>query len=212
MQLVAKKKFGKAFTHVRAGRLLRVKTVHPIHKRGSNLDYDAKDGDSDWVFCEEGDLVAGVFEVKKKKFLGYSYLSGPAIGMMRYTEKTPAHYDYDGDEIELRLLKIPVSKKSQTQDEYFDLVRDALRESKKGPMSVSVFSFSTPDQEEAHAFINGIAGYWDECEGTGHLTGVIDIKEDKSVTYMHQQPKEHVGDHPMTGFQTGLLYEKARKK
>lgn len=211
MNLSPRKKFGA--THVRAGRILQVKTDHPISKMGDNIHYykPHHKGNDDWVVCNVGDVAVEVVQVRKNKFLGYSYLSGPAIGTMRYSNKNGELFETES--IPLHLLDIPAGENGGAQVGYFERFKDLLREAKDGPLSFAVFEFSVAGYEQGEAFMNAVAGFWThDCEGVGHLAGVVEARKEKSHMVMHIQPEQHAGDNPMTSFQASLLYEKAKSK
>lgn len=110
MKLSPIKKFGHV--HVMGKRLVRVTKEHAVSTEGAPLPAKLKTNvpnsglnspEGKWVYCKEGDLAVELVEVKKKRHVGYSYLSGPAIQMTGYTAQAGWFED-----AELASLKAPM--------------------------------------------------------------------------------------------------------
>lgn len=91
MKLTVKPRFG--MTHVRGGQLLRVSHAHQISTSGYDKRPDAVLGktrafDASWVTTSTGDLAMEIIAMKTARVLGYVYLSGLAINVVRYVSDT----------------------------------------------------------------------------------------------------------------------------
>jgi hypothetical protein len=87
MKLSVKPRFG--MTHVRGGQVLRVTHDHQVSTKGYDKRPDdvlgkARAFDAGWVTASTGDLAVEVIATKTERVLGYAYLSGPAINVVRY--------------------------------------------------------------------------------------------------------------------------------
>lgn len=75
--------------HVRGGQVLRVTHDHQASTKGYDERPDDALGksrafDAGWVTASTGDLAVEVVAAKTARVLGYAYLSGPAINVVRY--------------------------------------------------------------------------------------------------------------------------------
>lgn len=106
MKLTVKPRLGLGWTHVRGGRVLRVTREHQIavSSYSSHVEGKIEDMPGPWpaeagpepiphkrrVFDGEsatalaGDLAIEVLAARNQRLLGYYYLSGPAINLVRY--------------------------------------------------------------------------------------------------------------------------------
>lgn len=76
-------------THVRGGQVLRVTHDHQVSTKGYDKRPDNARGksrafDAGWVTASIGALAVEVIVPKTESVLGYAYLSGPAINVVRY--------------------------------------------------------------------------------------------------------------------------------
>lgn len=87
MKLSVKPRFG--MVHVRGGQVLRVAHDHQVSLKGYDKRPDdalgkSRSFDARWVTAVIGDLAVEVVARKTDGVLGYAYLSGPAINVVRY--------------------------------------------------------------------------------------------------------------------------------
>lgn len=80
---IEKPKLG--YTHVRGGRVLSVIHGHEVSAKTLNtIDPDRRQLKREVVSCKPGDLVVEIVLIKTGKVIGYAYISGDAIQLMRY--------------------------------------------------------------------------------------------------------------------------------
>lgn len=87
MKLSVKPRFG--MTRVRGGQVLRVTHDHQVSTKGYDKRPDdalgkSRSFDAGWVTASTGALAIEVIATKTEGILGYAYLSGPAINVVRY--------------------------------------------------------------------------------------------------------------------------------
>lgn len=103
MKLATTKRFG--WTHVRGGRIVRVIKPHSIptdtlNSQGSIEEITSRGEHprvqafhKPYVLSVSGDLAIEILYVKTDKLLGYAYLSGDAVNLMRYDSTKIADYE-----------------------------------------------------------------------------------------------------------------------
>lgn len=87
MKLSVKPRFG--MTRVRGGQVLRVTHDHQVSTRGYDKRPDdalgkSRSFDAGWVTASTGALAIEIIATKTKSILGYAYLSGSAINVVRH--------------------------------------------------------------------------------------------------------------------------------
>lgn len=63
--------------------------------------------------------------------------------------------------------------------------------------------------KEALEYFSRASDYENDDDGEGgraHLIGLFRDKKGDVLGFIHQQPKHHISEHPMTGFQASLVF------
>ena len=216
MKLSPSKKFG--FTHVKAARVLRVAQDHSLSTYGydPDADYNLVGGGHDpmpnrfqgreWVFCKKGDLVIEVVKVKKRKLVGYSYLTGEAIHLMNYKAK-PEYFEEDP--IKVGVVDIPLTQPDDPKEAAKTVIDNMAKSVAENDICLLVTT--AQDEEDSRRATSFLSDAWRAAEGDAHLIGEILFAEDQSM-HFHFQPEEHAGALFINNFQSSLLFYMVMEK
>jgi hypothetical protein len=143
MKLSLQKKWGGGFVHVRAGAIVTVAHDHQVatssympesHAEGSRRTFAPSER---WMTAKVGDLAFELVAVATGKRVATSYLSGAAIGLMRYDDApAPAHWFTPSVGWRVSFPREPLSA-GMTQDQMYA----AILRCKYAPPGVRVITF-----------------------------------------------------------------------
>lgn len=219
MKLSLKKRFG--WIHVRGGALVKIVKSHAVHTRThSKAEYGDNVDEREWVYCEAGDFAMEIVAVKTSKVLGHSYLSGPAIQLNRYNDRTTAHDDWF-EPAALGMADLPDPRVGDRNTFVERFVR-AMVKVKFGPLDVAAWRGGSDSIEDAKHAANHAFQAWNyEPEDgevtTTHLIGMAaygkTIKAGKRGGHVqiHIQPPMHQSDKCVSNFQTWMVLEAAER-
>lgn len=207
MLLSPRKKFGH--THVKAARILRVAKDHSVATLGAPSDAQMErfEGRS-WVFCEVGDLVIEIVKAKKHKWLGYSYLTGPAIQLMNYKPLSVDHFD--AEPLKVGRVTFPTPRESKKDPDGFIETVKTLIASAMQANDICLFETTAQNKEAAMKAFDFLASVWEPAGGSAHLIGNVKFGKDAGIQ-IHFQPKKHATESCATLFQTSLLFNMVKK-
>jgi len=220
MKLSVRKRWG--FVHVRGGRVLTVSHDHQVSTSTfdrrvdeaiaptpeSSLRLGAKPNqkrtfDAKWVTAKVGDLAVEILAQKTGKLLGYTYLCGDAINVIRYvSEQEPgrvASWFTPG-----RGLRFSIPLELELE-QFITSVMGI----KYSGADVACARLETSDEGHMEAALNGLlAAYAYEADGieaTTHMMVSVVVRKQKGLGTVHCQPKKHAQDFAAQPFLHALL-------
>ena len=209
MKLSVKPRFG--MTHVRGGQVLRVSHDHQVSTKGYDKRPDdalgkSRSFDAGWVTASTGDLAVEVVVPKTERVLGYAYLSGPTINVVRYVS--------DSDRTLVAGWFTPARGIRATSLTYETSVSDFgawMREMKYADADVVAAIFGCPkgrmaDTMRALARVYSLApALGDRKSRTADLIGRVQGDGDREFGVIHFQVPERTQDHACQPFPCDLL-------
>jgi hypothetical protein len=220
MKLSVKKRWG--FVHVRGGRVLTVSHDHQISTSTfdrqvdeaiaptpeSSLRLGAKPNqkrtfDAKWVTAKVGDLAVEIVAQKTGRILGYTYLCGDAINVIRYANEGEAERVASWFSVGrgLRFI-IPL----ELELEQFIA---AVMGIKYSGADIACARLEVSDDGHMEAALNGLlAAYGYEADGieaTTHMMVSVVVRKQKGMGAVHCQPKKHAQDFAAQPFLHELL-------
>jgi hypothetical protein len=209
MKLSVKPRFG--MTHVRGGQVLRVIHDHQVSTKGYDKRPDnalgkSRSFDAVWVTASTGDLAIEVIVPKTARVLGYAYLSGPAINVVRYIS--------DADRTLVAGWFTPakgIRATSPTPDMSVSDFGTWMREMKYADADVVSAIFGCPkgrmaETMRALARVYSLAPVRDDQKSpTADLIGRVQGDGDREFGVIHFQVPERTQNHACQPFPCDLL-------
>lgn len=224
-------KFKLGHVHVGGGRVLTVVTPHPVstatrssHAERPETDrYRPKDAPpvvepkGAHVIAEVGDLAIEVVYAKTGKLVGYSYLTGPAIQLIRYVDDDGARW-FSSESVNVNRLDLPGPEGFASRQAYWEAMIPTVSAARLGSPAVHAFEISVPSSnpDAAADVADVVVNAWamvpkevtdeelkERCQS--HLVGLVHAG--KGVAEVHLQPPRHASDWNATGFQIALVLD-----
>jgi hypothetical protein len=220
MKLSVRKRWG--FVHVRGGRVLTVSHDHQISTSTfdrqadeamaptpeSSLRLGAKPNqkrtfDAKWVTAKVGDLAVEIVVQKTGKILGYTYLCGDAINVVRYvnegeSERVASWFTLG------RGMRFTIPLELELEP-----FIAAVMGIKYSGADVACARLEVSDDVYMEAALNGLlAAYAYEADGTEattHMMVSAFVRKPKCMGTVHCQPKKHAQDFAAQPFLHELL-------
>lgn len=210
-------KFRLGCSVVFGGRLLRVATAHAISLLGRESKSRKDKPLEGHVYCDVGDFALEVL-TRNGSVLGHSYLTGPAIGLMRYTSAGPGWFDKEPAKlVDVTTLRMPGHGDNEGDESAQAYARETIAASMalKYGGQADIFMLRIQIKGAVEPDVGRqIVGHFLECwrstppddeNGEGaHLLILVKLKT--SVGAAHWQPRRHASEHDMTDFQYALAW------
>jgi hypothetical protein len=202
---------------VRGGRLLRVLAEHAVPRGGGDVR-GKRPGET--PRARPRDLALEIL-AKNWIVLGHSYLSGPAIGMNRYTPAGPGWFEPEPAVLARASFSSPTDAElgdKAAMDAFYLRETEAAMAIKYGGADAAVFrgraegGGAMPDVDFAKRILHHALTTWsyapkDDESGKGaHLFAVVRVGK-KADAVGHWQPREHASESTVTGFQHDLVWD-----
>lgn len=216
MKLSVKRKWG--CVQVRGGRVMVAAREHSVAASSYDARTDAQKVettewsapfkkrafDKPWVTAAVGDLAIEIVGVKVERVLGYGYLAGPAINVIRYVSDQDralvASWFTPG--VAVRLDLTDVQKRLESNALTVEHCVAGMMAIKYGEIDVAVVDHEVPSEDEIQAVFQWLAQTYsydtDEAQARGHLMGCI--RHRKRSAFAHFQPPKHASDYACQPF------------
>ena len=213
--------------------MLTVVTPHPVctatrsslAERPETDRYRPKDAPppiepkGDHVNAEVGDLAIEVVYAKTGNLVGYSYLSGPAIQLIRYVNGPGVRW-FAPDPVSVRRLDLPGPEAYESRQAYWEALIPTVSAARIGPPAVYAFEIKVPGAQvgDAANVADVVVNAWamvpseitdEELKerSQSHLVGLVFAGKKGGGADVHLQPPKHAGAWSATVFQIALVLD-----
>jgi hypothetical protein len=220
MKLSIKPRFG--FVCVQGGRILVVTHEHQVPTSGydASADHATLEGprlapeqpefrsrtfDAKWISAAIGDVAVEVLSVKTGKVLGYAYLSGPAINVIRYVS------DLDRETVHGWFAEGKGIRFSPPSDREVELLIHAMMAIKYGDAHVAFCQVKVPTDQLVSEVLTAIgrASSYEAPDREWHTHIMVKAIGPKQVGTIHHQPPQHAQAYAAQPFFHDLVHSSA---